>query len=198
MAGKNKPGRGVDKKGRSKGNARHDRLYAELTGSAAWLSLSGNAVKVLIDLRRTFNGTNNGALAYSIDKAAKRLGIGKATVKRMLDELQEKGFIKKTSAGGFSQRMAATFALTDRPIGDAMPTNEWRQWPPKSTAQNQNITSEMEPHHTQDGTKAVTEDAPSHLRRSDGGHSGRSHHTRDGTLIVYQGGLADGPGRQQR
>ena len=97
--------------------------------SPAWRSLSGAAIKVFIELRCHYNGQNNGELFLSYGSAAERLGLSRSTVKRAFDELQTKGFIRKTRQGARQCRLASTWAVTDRPQkeGDS-PTNEWRRW----------------------------------------------------------------------
>ena len=50
--------------------------------SPAWRALSGNAIKVYIELRRRYNGGNNGDLSLSLDEGARLLSIGKAPVAR--------------------------------------------------------------------------------------------------------------------
>ena len=96
--------------------------------SSAWRSLSGSALKVLIELHCRFNGGNNGRLTLGWDEAARLLGIGKATVQRALDELIEKGFVRRTKAGHWYGRQATEWAVTDRGINGSPPTNEWRNW----------------------------------------------------------------------
>ena len=99
--------------------------------SRAWRSLSGNAVKVYVELRSRYNGGNNGDLSLSLDEGARLLGIGKATVQRSFAELDEKGFIRMTQRGGFPQRLATTWALTDEPTPGAPATHDYRNWSPK-------------------------------------------------------------------
>jgi predicted transcriptional regulator len=98
--------------------------------SAAWRSLSGTAVKVYVELRRRYNGGNNGDLSLSLDEAARLLHLGKATVGRAFVELEAKGFVRMTSRGRWYGRQATTYAVTDRPVGKNPPMNAWRAWPP--------------------------------------------------------------------
>ena len=70
-----------------------------LLRSEVWHSLSGAAIKVLLELHTRFNGSNNGRVFLSMNEAAERLGIGKSTVQRAYEELQAKGFIVKTRKG---------------------------------------------------------------------------------------------------
>ncbi len=131
MRRKGRLGRPVDKKGRSKGDGQYALLPYALLHSPAWRSLSGAAVKVFLELRTRFHGTNNGGLILSLDDAARLLPIGKATVMRALVELQEKGLIVCTRKGQWYGRLASTWAVSDLRIGDALATNAWRTWQPR-------------------------------------------------------------------
>lgn len=126
-----KSGRGIDKKGRSKRRGKFVRLGNGMLTSEAWRSLSGSAIKYYIELRRQFNGTNNGHLFLSLDDANRRLGMGKSTTTRAQQELVTKGFIRMTQRGGFHQRMATTWALTDEPAPPMQPTHDYKRWQPK-------------------------------------------------------------------
>jgi hypothetical protein len=130
MRRKRRLGRPVDKKGRSKGDGQYALLPYALLHSPAWRSLSGAAVKVFLELRTRFHGTNNGGLILSLDEAARLLPIGKATVMRALVELQQKGLIVCTRKGQWYGRLASTWAVSDLRIGDALATNAWRAWQP--------------------------------------------------------------------
>jgi hypothetical protein len=94
----------------------------------AWRSLSGNAVRVFVELHSRFNGYNNGDLSLSLEEGARLLGIGKATMQRSLRELMEKGFIRMTDRGRWHGRKAATYALTMKQHGTQPPTNDWLLW----------------------------------------------------------------------
>jgi hypothetical protein len=107
--------------------------YAMLK-SAAWRSLSGNAVRVWFELHTRYNGGNNGAVRLSMAEAAEALGIGKATAGRAFAELQEKGFIVLAKPGAWYHRRAHEWRLTTKPVhtakGKDTPTNDWRSWYP--------------------------------------------------------------------
>ncbi|WP_018997599.1 helix-turn-helix domain-containing protein [Hirschia maritima] len=91
-------------------------------------SLSGPAVKVWIELRSKFNGSNNGKLSLSFQDAATKLGLSKTTVGRAFNELQEKGFIVKQKAGHWYGRKAAEYQITDKPYNGSTATRSWQQW----------------------------------------------------------------------
>ncbi|MEO9517825.1 MAG: helix-turn-helix domain-containing protein [Paracoccaceae bacterium] len=101
---------------RNNGKRSEDGQYTNLTyamlKSPAWRSLSGAAVKVLLELHTRFNGGNNGNVRLSLAEAAKSLGLGKATVKRALTDLQDRGFIILTVPGNWYHRRAQEWQLT--------------------------------------------------------------------------------------
>lgn len=125
-----KLGRAVDATGRSKGDGQYAAITYEMLQSMAWRSLSGAAVKVWLELRTRFHGANNGSLVFSMDEAARLIGLGKSTVQRALIELQEKGFIICTRRGQWYGRRASIWATTDKSIGGTPPTNAWKTWRP--------------------------------------------------------------------
>lgn len=110
--------------------------YAVLK-SAAWRSLSGAAVKVLMELHTRFNGSNNGKVRLSMNEATQALGLGKATVQRAFVELEQKGFVALTAPGNWYHRRAHEWRLTMKPTntpkGRQGPTNEWRSWSPEQS-----------------------------------------------------------------
>jgi hypothetical protein len=130
MARKRKLGRPVDQKGRSKGNGQYALLPYAMLHSPAWRSLSGSAVKVFLELRTRFHGANNGRLILSMDEAKRLLRLGKTTVQRALDELQDKGLIVCTQRGQWYGRRASTWATTDMSVSGALPTSTWKTWRP--------------------------------------------------------------------
>lgn len=107
-----------------------------LLKSAAWRSLSGAAVKVFLELHTRYNGSNNGNVRLSMNEATEALGIGKATAQRAFQELQDRGFIVLQQAGNWYHRQAHEWRLTTKATANARghvsPTNDWRNWRPKT------------------------------------------------------------------
>ena len=118
--------------------------YAQLK-SPAWRHLSGQAVKLWLELHTRFNGGNNGQLRLSYAEAGETLGMGKATVQRAYDELVAHGFIVLEKEGNSYHRRAHEWRLTTKPVqkpkGKEMATNEWGRWQPPKTKRG----SETEP-----------------------------------------------------
>lgn len=105
--------------------------------SSAWRSLSGPAVKVWIELRSRYNGSNNGRLHLSMGEACRLVGIGKSTAQRAFQELEQKGFIVKVRPGYFYGRMATEYAVTDRPVNGHNATCDWKRWNSKTQRLNE-------------------------------------------------------------
>ncbi len=120
--------KGINAKGRNKGEGQYMPLPYNLTRSVAFRRLSGNALKVFIELRSRFNGANNGRLSLSYQDAADLLGMSKSSVKRAFDELVEKGFLKKRREGQWYGRLAAEYILTTERHDGHLPTHDWKRW----------------------------------------------------------------------
>ena len=123
--------RGHNQTGRSLNpNGHFALLPCAMLKSAAWRALGGNSVRVLLELMtRHIGPDNNGDLFLSLEEAADRLHIGKATALRAYRDLEEKGFLVKTSPGTFRKGDAATWRLTFKPAkGRVGTTDEWRRW----------------------------------------------------------------------
>ena len=133
---KHRRGLGTDQKGRSKGDGQYFKLPYVMARSATWRSLSGPAVKVYLELRTRYNGTNNGALSLSMDEGARLLAVSKSTIKRALGELEEKGFIVKTRPGHWYGRLATLYAVTDKPVDGHLATNAWKNWSPPAKTES--------------------------------------------------------------
>jgi hypothetical protein len=128
----------INAKGRSR-ESRHVRLYGFMTSSAAWLDLSGNAVKLLIHLATFENGTNNGLIFLSERMAAEGIGVSKRTAGKLFDELERHGLIAPTAKGYFKVKRgpATQWRLTWLTWAGKAPTNEWRAWQPEKKSRAQ-------------------------------------------------------------
>jgi len=123
--------RRVNKKGRNTGDGQYAALSYDMLTSAAFRSLSGSAVKVYFELRTRFHGPQtNGKMHFGLAEAQRNLKLGRATIVRALDELEDKGFIVCTRRGQWYGRLASEWAITDKGIAGELPTNAWRRWHP--------------------------------------------------------------------
>jgi Fic family protein len=82
--------------------------------SQAFRYLTGGALKLLIMVRKRFNGFNNGEISFSVREGRKLLGYSLNTVARYFDELVDKGFLRIKEKGSFTykKRHATTWIIT--------------------------------------------------------------------------------------
>ncbi len=134
-------GLGVNATGRSRDD-RYIKLDHGLMNTDAWQSLSPDATKVLLDLWRRHNGTNNGEIAYSHREAHKCLSrahgcnVSTRRATAALNEIQDKGFAVVTKAGSFNikTKLSRTWRVTAEKVGDDRPTRDFRGWQIQNTA----------------------------------------------------------------
>lgn len=91
-------------------------VYKTMLDEPAWKALRGSSVKLLLCLKSYYNGSNNGQLFLSVDKAAADTGLSRGAVVRGFADLQEKGFLRMVKEGtrvGDGQGEATVWMLTD-------------------------------------------------------------------------------------
>ena len=87
-----------------------------VTASSNWRKASGNAIKLVIDLVRQFNGRNNGDLCASYSLLKKWGWRSADTLNNAIKEAIHYGLIIKTRQGGLNK--ANLFAVTWHAIDD--------------------------------------------------------------------------------
>ena len=122
--------KGLAKKGVIESTERFVKLTYPLIESQAWRWLRPISQSVYIELRRRFNGSNNGKISFSLGEGARILRASKSSIQKALVELEEHGFIKLVKKGYFTRRMASEYALTDEQLDGHPPTKEWQRWQP--------------------------------------------------------------------
>lgn len=123
-----------------RGSGRHVQLPEWLQASEAWATLPPGPRALYIELKRRFNGSNNGEIILSHRDAAKALNVHRNSVGPWFRELQERGFISMTKAphlGPSGIGKASVWGLEELPSADSKPAPKrfmaWRK--PKSPAQ---------------------------------------------------------------
>lgn len=96
-----------------------------------WLDLSPAARIIYIEIRKRYNGINNGSIALSCRDAADNAKCGKSTASKLFRELEEHGFIKQAIKGRFRNNWASTWILTNEEYQGRQKTDEWVRWQPK-------------------------------------------------------------------
>lgn len=77
------------------GGARFVRLPEWLQASEAWATLKPGPPALYIEIKRRYNGRNNGEIRLSHRDAAKLICVGRNTVGPYFEELEERGLIRK-------------------------------------------------------------------------------------------------------
>ncbi len=103
-----------------------------MLGHASWQALHPGARCIYIELRRRFNGSNNGEISLSCREAAIIAHCGKSTASKLFDELETHGYIKPAAASHFRNRWATTWILTNESYNGQSPTHEWAKWHPQN------------------------------------------------------------------
>ena len=131
--------KGQAKKGIIESTERFVKLTYPLIESAAWRWLRPISQAVYIELRRRYNGLNNGRISLSLSEAAHILKASKSSISTALKQLDRHGFIKLIKKSYFTGRMASEYALTDVHLDGCPPTREWRRWQPTKTKRRRQI-----------------------------------------------------------
>lgn len=137
--------KGHNLKGRSTNpDGKYTLLYEWFMKSPAWRSLDVYACRVYFELRRRYNGKNNGGITASVRELAKAINCSNRPIIRALQELQERGFIIAVQKGSFNwktridsseKNRATVWLLTeipqDEPERSLTARKDFMKWRPK-------------------------------------------------------------------
>jgi DNA-binding IclR family transcriptional regulator len=112
-----------------------------MLNSAAWASLSPQDRAVYVELRRRFNGRNNGRIGLSVREAAELCRMNRDTAAKSFRKLEETGFIEMVTPGGFTRkdRHSTEWRLTTDlcDVTGAAASKAFQRWRPKTVAMAQ-------------------------------------------------------------
>ncbi|WP_194247544.1 hypothetical protein [Aliiruegeria sabulilitoris] len=124
-----------------RGGGKFVQLPEYLQRTEAWATMKPGPRALYVELKRRFNGSNNGEIILSHRDAAKALNVNRNTVTGYFHELQERGFIRQTEAphlGPSGIGLASKWALEEAPTKDGKAAGKafvrWRsnsESPPK-------------------------------------------------------------------
>ena len=136
---------GKQYKWQKKGAGRHVQLPEWLQASKAWATLKPGPRALYVELKRRFNGSNNGRIILSHRDAAKALAVHRNTVGPWFDELQTRGFIRMTQAphlGPAGIGLASVWGLEEMPMQDGKPACKgFMTWSAKQNPPHKNRDS---------------------------------------------------------
>ena len=135
---------------------RHVQLPEWLQASEAWATMKPGPRALYIELKRRFNGKNNGAIFLSHRDAAMALNVHRNTVGSWFHDLERRGFIRLKIAphlGPSGIGEASVWALEELPIQDGkLPGKAFMSWREKQNPR----TKSVPPRHKKQDTTAVT------------------------------------------
>lgn len=127
-----------------RGAGRHVQLPEWLQASHAWATLPPGPRALYIELKRRFNGSNNGQIFLSHRDAAKALNCHRNTVGGWFHQLEERGFIFMTQAphlGPSGVGQASVWGLGELPTPDGRAARkDFMRWEPKKNPRTKNMT----------------------------------------------------------
>lgn len=127
-------------KSKKRGKRRFTSLDESLQATEAWATMKPGPRALYFELKRRFNGSNNGNIRMSHREAAELLNIHRNTVGPYFTELEERGFIRQTSRGRLGYEgngIASTWALTELPEESGRrATMTFRTWRTKTKARH--------------------------------------------------------------
>ncbi|WP_372572667.1 hypothetical protein [Ruegeria jejuensis] len=146
-----------------RGGSRHVQLLEWLQACPAWASLKPGPRALYVELKRRFNGSNNGSIVLSHRDAAKALNTHRNTVGGWFDVLEERGFIHAVRGhclGPSGIGESAHWALDELPTDDGKPARKtFMRWDEKKNPRTKIVTGR---HKNCDGDAEIsrTNDPP--------------------------------------
>ena len=139
---------GKDRFKRANGAKHWVQLEHYLLDSPAWKGLTANAKVIYIEIKKRYNGKNNGSLALSSRDAGDALNSSHHTGARALKELVDAGFLAVCTKSSFNRKvkLATEYRLTeardDRSDHDPLPTKDFMKLKHSRTGEMNSITHE--------------------------------------------------------
>lgn len=119
-------------KSNKKGAGRHVQLPEWIQQTEAWATLKPGPRALYIELKRRFNGRNNGRIFFSHRDAAKAVNVHRNTVGQYFDELERRGLIRMEKGwhlGSDGYGKSAHWTLCEMPTHDGRPPDHsFREW----------------------------------------------------------------------
>lgn len=114
-----------------RGGERFVQIADWLMKTEAWETMPPGPRALYLELKRHFDGRNNGEIFLSHRDAASALNINRETAGRYFHELEERGFIAETNGhhlGPAGIGQATRYRLTEMPYAGASATLDFKKW----------------------------------------------------------------------
>ncbi|MCF3973931.1 hypothetical protein [Paracoccus salsus] len=118
-----------------RGTGKFVQLREYLQASEAWATMRPGPRALYVEIKRRFNGSNNGSLYLSHRDAAIALNVARNTVAGWFRELEARGFIRKTAAhylGPSGIGQASLYALEEETCDGKPATKGFMRWKQKT------------------------------------------------------------------
>lgn len=146
---------------------RHVQILEWLQSSEAWATMKPGPRALYIELKRRFNGSNNGQIFLSHRDAAKALNVHRNTVGAMFKELELRGFIRLAIAphlGPCGIGKASVWSLEELATQDGKPAGKaFMRWSKKQNPRTKVVTPS---HKKQDGHDLAKSENPHSVTNS--------------------------------
>ena len=118
-------------------SGRHVQLKEWFQATPAWATLKPGPRALYVELKRRYNGGNNGRIRMAMREAADLLNVHRNTVGDYFEELERRGLIRETKRGHLGDcgyGIASTWMLCELATESGKPPDlSFRDWrPPKS------------------------------------------------------------------
>ena len=114
-----------------RGKPKFVQIHYSLMDTAAWKSLKPAHRALYLELKRQYNGYNNGRVLLSYRDAAKRLNVSYNSVGSWFKELEKCGFIicmQKHYLGPSGEGQTSHWRLTEYDCEGQKATHDYRMW----------------------------------------------------------------------
>lgn len=117
----------------TRGNYRHVQLTECFQATLAWATLKPGPRALYIELKRRYNGRNNGRILMSVREAAGLLNVHRNTIPPYFAELESRCLIEQTREGFLGAEghgIASTWRLAELPTEkNGRPDLRYMTWP---------------------------------------------------------------------
>ena len=109
-------------------------IFNSLADTIAWRTMKPAPRALYLEIKRNYNGYNNGTVLLSHRDAAKRMSVSYNSVGKWFKELEKRGFIVCTQRhhlGPSGVGLTSHWRLTEYDFNGHKATHDYRSWKPE-------------------------------------------------------------------